>query len=94
MSGGHFDYLQGRIEYEAADGIRSLIDSNEEKDEYGYSRSFSPETLKRFEEAEKTLRKAAAMLQRVDYLVCGDDGEETFHKRWEKEVEGKTDEAD
>ena len=43
---------------------------------------FSSETLHRFKDTVKALRRAEAMVQRVDWLVSGDDSEETFHELW------------
>jgi hypothetical protein len=28
------------------------------------------------------------MVKRIDYLVCGDDGEDDFIRRWDEEVIG------
>jgi hypothetical protein len=82
MSGGHFDYVQYRID-QAADELQSYIDrcESEEVDEYGYKPDYSPETLEKFKECERMLRIGGAMLHRIDWLAEGDDGEETFHKR-------------
>ena len=33
------------------------------------------------------LRRAEIYAQRVDYLICGDDGEESFHSRLKEELE-------
>lgn len=85
MSGGAFDYKQYNLEY-IADEIDKLIETNDKKDEYGYSRSYSPQTLEKFKEAARTLRLAGKMAHRIDWLVSGDDGEESFHKRWEEEI--------
>ena len=91
MSGGHFDYQQYRLE-DIATAIDELIATNEHcgLDEYGFlrGRSYSPETIARFREAAHTLRRARDMAQRVDWLVSGDDSEDTFHERWAKEVRG------
>lgn len=87
MSGGHFDYSQFQIE-QAADTLRAYIDrcNTGEADEYGSKYEYSPKTMERFEECKETLLKAAQMLQRVDWLISGDDGEETFHRLWEEKV--------
>jgi hypothetical protein len=85
MSGGHFNYDQYRIA-QMVEEIDSLIQNNDKPDEYGYKREYTPETLKRFQEAADTLKAAQAMVQRVDWLVCGDDGEDSFHERWKQEV--------
>ena len=77
MSGGHFDYIQYRIA-DAAEEIRSIIAEN--------SYDYTEETLAKFKIAADTITKAALMLQRVDWLVCSDDGEDNFHARWEQEL--------
>ena len=33
------------------------------------------------------LRSAAIYVQRIDWLVSGDDGEDSFHRRLQKELE-------
>jgi hypothetical protein len=80
MSGGHFDYKQYQIE-DIADEIEELIEDNLFKDEYGYCRNYSEKTLDKFVEAVKALRIAEVYATRVDWLVSGDDGEDTFHQR-------------
>lgn len=76
MSGGHFNYGQFNIE-SIADEIDSLIDANT---------IYSDETIEKFRLAEKTLRQAAIMVNRIDWLVCDDDGEDTFHARWKEDM--------
>lgn len=89
MSGGHFEYQQYRIE-DIAREIEELIKQNNSKelDKYGYavSRGYSDATISKFKEALTALRRAAIMAQRIDWLVSGDDGENSFHKRWEEEL--------
>lgn len=72
MSGGHFDYSQYRLE-----DIASEIDRYIKNNEYGYSL----ETLNEFKVAARKLREAAIYAQRIDWLLSGDDGEDTFHQR-------------
>jgi hypothetical protein len=89
MSGGHFDYQQYRIE-DIARSIEELIKSNDDEslNEWGCRRGngYSAETIEKFKTAVDTLRKAAVMAQRVDWLVSGDDGEDSFHDHWVKEL--------
>ena len=89
MSGGHFQYQQYRIE-EIAVEIDEMIESNDDEtlNQYGERRGnkYPPEIIEKFKEAAHTLRQAAEMTQRVDWLVSGDDGENSFMRRWEKEV--------
>ncbi len=89
MSGGHFNYDQHRITG-IADEIERLIKTNnsKKKDEYGddYGNPFKADTIAKFKLAVKTLRQAAIMAQRIDWLVSGDDGEDNFHKYWDAEL--------
>lgn len=84
MSGGYFNYEQYKIE-DVADSIGDLITRNATR-RIDPEVAYSPETIAKFVEAEKTLRQAAYMAHRIDWLVSGDDGEDTFHKRWEEEI--------
>ncbi len=90
MSGGHFDYAQYVIE-DIASSIDNLIKTNTSKelDSFGQEmgRNYPADIITKFDEARKTLRLAASMAQRVDWLVSGDDGEDSFKKRWMDEVE-------
>ena len=90
MSGGHFDYAQYRIE-DIALSIDNLIKTNgsKELDSFGQEigRNYPADIIKKFDETRKTLRLAAAMAQRVDWLVSDDDGEDCFRERWIDEVE-------
>ena len=81
MSGGHFHYVQFRIE-DIATEIDEVILSNHKKNEVGYTYGFSIETIEKFREAAQTLRRAEAMANRVDWLISGDDDQEDFHRRW------------
>ena len=89
MSGGHFGYNQYRVR-EIAEDIERLIATNDDqtKNEWGECKGygFSPEIIERFKEAAHTIERAADMIQRVDWLVCGDDGEDSFMRRWCEEV--------
>lgn len=90
MSGGYFEYKQYDIGY-MSDEVEQLIRTNldETLNAWGdpNGRHYGPETIQRFEEAVKALRLAATYAQRIDWLVCGDDGEDTFHERLKAELE-------
>ena len=89
MSGGHFEYNQYKIG-QIADEIEEMVFTNDstEKDDCGCEKGyhFTPETVVKFMEAVTALRKALIMVQRVDWLVSGDDGEDSFHRRWEDDM--------
>ena len=90
MSGGHFDYKQYEIE-NIADEIEQIILDNdsEEKDEWGDSKGhhYSAETIKEFKIGLELLRKAQIYLHRIDWLISGDDGEDTFHIRLQSQLQ-------
>jgi hypothetical protein len=90
MSGGFFNYEQYRIQ-RIADEIEQLILSNNSDtlDPYDYpiGRHYSKETIKEFEIGLDHLKKAIIYAQRIDWLVSGDDGEETFHTRLKNDLE-------
>jgi hypothetical protein len=101
MSGGHFEYKQYTIDEIAEEIDRVIakvyktrkevedIPKDPDHPDYNWDRwyDFSDETLAKFIEARDTIRRAAKMAQRVDWLLSGDDGEDSFHKRWKEELE-------
>jgi hypothetical protein len=55
-------------------------------------RGYSKETIKEFEIGLDHLKKAIIYAQRIDWLVSGDDGEESFHQRLLSDLEKMRDE--
>lgn len=90
MSGGHFQYKQWEIG-NIADEVEQLIIDNdsEELNEYGDRKGshFSNETIEEFKTALAILRQAHVYAQRIDWLVSGDDGEDSFHRRLKHDLE-------
>lgn len=80
MSGGTFDYNQYRIN-EIADQIERIVYS-ESWSEYWYS----PETIVELKRGVKLLQQAFVYAQRIDWLVAGDDGEDSFHQRLKEDL--------
>lgn len=72
MSGGHFAYDESRI--------KSII-AKIEYELREYKSEYSDETIEEFENALWYLNNAYIYAHRIDYLLSGDDGEETFHSR-------------
>lgn len=83
MSGGTFEHNEYHIS-QIAQEIEDLIDYNQEPKA---GRNFSPETIERFAQAVDLLRRAHILVHCIDYLVAGDDGEDTFHQRLAKDME-------
>lgn len=48
---------------------------------------YPDDVIEKFKEAVVVLRKAAIYAHRIDYLLSGDDGEESFLKRLQEELE-------
>jgi hypothetical protein len=90
MSGGHFQYKQWEIG-NIADEVEQLILDNdsEELDRYGDRKGchFTPETITEFKKGLELLRQAHIYAQRIDWLVSGDDGEDSFHNRLKHDLE-------
>ena len=90
MSGGHFQYKQYEIEH-IADQVEQMILDNdsEELNEYGDQKGYhySKETMAEFKKAFIILRQAHIYVQRIDWLVSGDDGEDSFHRRLKDELD-------
>jgi hypothetical protein len=79
MSGGHWNYEQY--------AISGVADAIEDEIEAGYMSEYSEQTQAKIKECVRTLRIAGRMLTRLDYLVSGDDSEETFHARLQAELD-------
>lgn len=79
MSGGRFNYSQYQIKTMSED-IESYLETNEQE--------LSEETLREFHTALALLNKAFVYAQRIDWLLSGDDSEESFHRRLKKDLGG------
>lgn len=86
MSGGAFDYKQYHIG-DIYDDIEIAIKGNDlpKMDSFGYTK-FSPNTIQEFKNACRILRVAEVYAQRIDWLLSGDDGEESFHRRLKEDL--------
>ena len=83
MSGGFYDYKQYHIN-DIADATEQLIKNNDSTDN---SYCYSTETIKEFKNGLYYLQKASIYVQRIDWLVSGDDSEESFHKHLKEELD-------
>lgn len=90
MSGGKFNYDQYRISH-IAEEIKHLIESNDDTslNEWGDPRGlgYPPEVIEKFKEGYQALCVAFVYAQRIDWLVSGDDGEDSFLKRLEEDID-------
>lgn len=102
MSGGHFDYNQYYIDNIIEDIEEHLESMGKEKEDVDnpYMRDFyskypearnhrieSEEVQERMRHAIRALKIAKVYAQRVDWYLSGDDGEESFLERLDKELD-------
>lgn len=85
MSGGAFDYRDYMIK-EFADQIDQAIRDNDKEDDWGYKYDYPKEVLDEFRVAVELLNKASIYVHRIDWLLSGDDGDDTFLKRLRKDL--------
>ena len=76
MSGGHFDYIQNRLG-EVMEEIQELMDSGE----------YSSEVIDKMGEGLRSVQMAQCFIHRIDWLASDDDGEESFLKRLDSELD-------
>jgi hypothetical protein len=92
MSGGYFSYDQYKLGY-IADSIEQLIRDNDsqELNNWGVAkgREYSDATIAEFKRAVELLNQALIYAQRIDWLVSGDDGEDTFHARLAEDLKNE-----
>lgn len=81
MSGGRFNYAQRSIS-DIVDAIEQEIQDNDSVLHRGeYYKPYEEDTIDEFKKGVELLKKAQIYTQRIDWLLSGDDGEETFHER-------------
>lgn len=69
--------------------VKSYTYEEHEPDEDGeipYYPDYTPETLAEFRKGIEILKRASVYAQRIDWLICGDDGEDSFHKRLQEDL--------
>lgn len=99
MSGGHFNLDQYKIS-QIADDIEHIIENNDNcaRDRYGDEIGcfFKENTLDEFRTAVQKLRETFIYVQRIDWLMSGDDNEKSFHKNLKFKLEelNKNDQSD
>jgi len=94
MSGGRFDYTEHHIR-DIAESIQEEIDNNnipfdgifpEQISEDWNGERYSKKTISEFKKGIECLRKAYIYAKRIDYLLEGDDDEESFHSRLKEDL--------
>lgn len=90
MSGGHFDYIQHRmddLEYELRDLI---VNNGSDKRHPLYGdlmyHNYSDDVIQKFTEALVAIKRARIYTHCIDYLVSGDYGTDTFFEVLEEKL--------
>lgn len=83
MSGGHFDYVQFRIN-QAAEQLEEYTQQIINK-EFEEAPEFSQTTIDKFQLCARLLHLNYKMLHHIDYLISGDYSEGTFEQIWQEE---------
>lgn len=93
MSGGHFNYDQHRLGDHAEEILKEINNNYKEydweKDEWIERENWEthkPETIYEFIQGYLAIKKAQIYLQRIDWYLSGDDGEESFHRRLKEDM--------
>lgn len=89
MSGGYFDYKQYQLGY-IADAIEQVIIDYREDKENSYGDKirdrYTEAEIEKFQEAVYFIEKAQIYAHRIDWLLSGDDGTDSFFRRLEQEL--------
>lgn len=96
MSSGHFDYNQHYINY-IIEELENIIEKNgklKTKKELSeqpwndaeYYKKYPDDIIEEFKNGLNYLKLASIYTNRIDYLISGDDSEESFRNRLEKEI--------
>ena len=79
MSGGVFNYLQNRYEWqEAIERIEMVVEENHCE--------LRLDVVAEFAIGLDIIKKAQVYLERIDYLLSDDDGEDSFLKRLKSDL--------
>lgn len=83
MSGGAFEYLQRRYEWqEAIERIEHIVEENHSE--------LRLDVIEEFKKGLRIIKEAKVYLERIDYLLSDDDGEDSFLKRLKSDLEQLT----
>lgn len=87
----NFSEKDGKIFFNDYDNIYEVVICEGESEEWAdgnWHHEFEyPETLEEFKKGLKILKTAAIYAQRIDWLLSGDDGEESFKERLKEELD-------
>ena len=91
MSGGYFEHQQYAI-HRIAEDLETVILNNGKKREHResweneYNYEYPPQVIAKFKEGLEYLKKAHIYANRIDRILSGDDGNESFLERLESDL--------
>ena len=83
MSGGHFNYQQYMLQ-DVADAL--IGDIARSKVKTSWREAYDEQVVERMEDGLRAILKAAIYMNRIDWLLSGDDGEDTFLLRLREDL--------
>lgn len=86
MSGGHFDYQQYHIGY-IADEVKQILEDAVNGKNPDWLDFTKIEIYQKIKEGWNLLKIAEIFAQRIDWLVSGDDDEESFIRRLKEDLD-------
>lgn len=89
MSGGRWDYQDYRI-HDIADTFEDTIEHNNEKPEWDYDwqgQVYPDNVIEEFKKGYAILKLAEIYAHRADWLLSGDDGDDSFIRRLKENVD-------
>lgn len=86
MAGGHFEYIQYRIR-DLAEKLQYEVDRNDDNGDGLWHPGYAHNTVAHIQHTQWLAKMLAVYLQRVDWLMSGDDSEESFHNRLREDLE-------
>ena len=86
--------IQDLIERNGKKKPEHILKDEHQRDEEWYNKypedryyyEYPPEVIEQFEIGLKKIKEAQIYIHRIDWLLCGDDGEETFLERLKEEL--------
>ena len=76
---------QHKTEQELKDGFHD-VDWYEKYPEDKFHHKYPDEVIEEFKKGKEIIEKAQIYMQRIDWLLSGDDGEESFLRRLKEEL--------
>lgn len=82
MSGGYWDYIQGRVWDVACDVKRFTEPEAEKSEEIAAEMEEHPELLDYFKESADLINEAANRIKELDWYLCGDTSAKGTLEKW------------